>query len=49
MRAPTEILRGGAVMTSNGHFRGEVNPGFFKGTAVEEAAAEVLAQPAVRA
>ena len=30
-------------------FWGEVNPDFFKGTAVEKAAAEVLAQPAVRA
>ena len=29
-------------------FWGEVNPDFFKGTAVEKAAAEVLAQPAVR-
>ncbi|MGH2670601.1 MAG: hypothetical protein ACRDH5_16065 [bacterium] len=30
-------------------FWGEVNPDFFKGTSVEKAAAEVLAQPAVRA
>jgi predicted TIM-barrel fold metal-dependent hydrolase len=30
-------------------FWGEVNPDFFKGTVVEKAAAEVLAQPAVRA
>ena len=30
-------------------FWGEMNPDFFKGTAVEKAAAEVLAQPAVRA
>ena len=30
-------------------FWGEVNPDFFKGTAVEKAAAEVLAQSAVRA
>jgi predicted TIM-barrel fold metal-dependent hydrolase len=29
-------------------FWGEVNPDFFKGTAVEKAAAEVLAQPAAR-
>ena len=29
-------------------FWGEVNPDFFKGTTVEKAAAEVLAQPAVR-
>ena len=29
-------------------FWGEVNPDFFKGTAIEKAAAEVLAQPAVR-
>ncbi|HKA64081.1 MAG TPA: amidohydrolase family protein [Methylomirabilota bacterium] len=29
-------------------FWGEVNPDFFKGTAVEKAAAEVLAQPATR-
>ena len=47
-------------MTSNGHMDartlhsrlnqwGEVNPDCFKGTAVEKAAAEVLAQPAVRA
>jgi predicted TIM-barrel fold metal-dependent hydrolase len=30
-------------------FWGEVDPGFFKGTVVEKAAAEVLAQPAARA
>ena len=30
-------------------FWGEVNPDFFKGTVVEKQAAEVLAQPAVRA
>jgi hypothetical protein len=29
-------------------FWGEVNPDFFKGTAVEKQAAEVLAQPAPR-
>jgi hypothetical protein len=30
-------------------FWGEVKPDFFKGTVIEKAAAEVLAQPAARA
>jgi predicted TIM-barrel fold metal-dependent hydrolase len=37
------------MFTNAVRFWGEVNPDFFKGTVVEKAAAEVLAQPAVRA
>jgi predicted TIM-barrel fold metal-dependent hydrolase len=37
------------MFTNAVRFWGEVNPDFFRGTVVEKAAAEVLAQPAVRA
>jgi predicted TIM-barrel fold metal-dependent hydrolase len=37
------------MFTNAVRFWGEVNPDFFKGTVVEKAAAQVLAQPAVRA
>jgi hypothetical protein len=37
------------MFTNAVRFWGEVNPDFFKGTVVEKQAAEVLAQPAVRA
>jgi predicted TIM-barrel fold metal-dependent hydrolase len=37
------------MFTNAVRFWGEVNPDFFKGTVVEKAAAEVLAQPAARA
>jgi len=37
------------MFTNAVRFWGEVNPEFFKGTVVEKAAAETLAQGAVRA
>ncbi len=37
------------MFTTAVRFWSEVNPDFFKGTVVEKRAAEVLAQPAVRA